>query len=142
MNTFAPSISLPIFDGGRRRANLDLAAVRQHSAVVGYEQRMQTAFREVADALAARHSLAQQILVQQDNLKALQERARLAQLRYDNGASPYLDVLDAQRNLLTAAQQAVQAHYALQTAQVSLYTALGGAPQAAADSASAAPSTH
>lgn len=139
--SFAPSISLPIFDGGRRSANLDLATARQHSAVVAYEQRVQTAFREVADALAARHSLAQQTQVQQDNLQALQERARLAQLRYDNGASPYLDVLDAQRDLLTAAQQAVQVHYALQTAQVSLYTALGGTPQAAADAAAAAPSS-
>lgn len=129
--TLVPSISLPIFDGGRRSANLDLAAVRQHSAVAGYEQRVQTAFREVADALSARHHLALQTQVQQDNLLALKERARLAQLRYDNGASPYLDVLDAQRDLLTAAQQAVQAQYALQQAQVSLYTALGGAPQAA-----------
>jgi multidrug efflux system outer membrane protein len=126
--TFAPSISLPIFDGGRRSANLDLAAVRQHSAVASYERSVQTAFREVSDALSARHHLARQTQVQRDNLQVLQERARLAQLRYDNGASPYLDVLDAQRDLLTAAQQAVQAHYALQTAQVSLYTALGGAP--------------
>ncbi|MBP7354508.1 efflux transporter outer membrane subunit [Comamonas sp. UBA7528] len=126
--TFSPSISLPIFDGGRRSANLDLAAVRQHSAVASYERSVQTAFREVSDALSARHHLARQTQVQRDNLQVLQERARLAQLRYDNGASPYLDVLDAQRDLLTAAQQAVQAHYALQTAQVSLYTALGGAP--------------
>ena len=126
--TFAPSISLPIFDGGRRSANLDLAAVRLHSAVASYERSVQTAFREVSDALSARHHLARQTQVQRDNLQVLQERARLAQLRYDNGASPYLDVLDAQRDLLTAAQQAVQAHYALQTAQVSLYTALGGAP--------------
>ena len=137
--TFAPSISLPIFDGGRRSANLDLATVRQHSAVASYERSVQTAFREVADALSARHYLAQQTQVQQDNLQALQERARLAQLRYDNGASPYLDVLDAQRELLTAAQQAVQAHYALQAAQISLYTALGGAP-ATAPSSSATPS--
>lgn len=126
--TFAPSISLPILDGGRRHANLDLATVRQHSAVASYERSVQTAFREVADALSARHFLAQQLRVQQDNLQVLQERNRLAQLRYDNGASPYLDVLDAQRELLGAAQQAVQVAYALQAAQVSLYTALGGAP--------------
>lgn len=126
--TFAPSISLPILDGGRRRANLDLATVRQHSAVASYERSVQTAFREVADALSARHFLAQQLRVQQDNLQVLQERNRLAQLRYDNGASPYLDVLDAQRELLGAAQQAVQVAYALQAAQVSLYTALGGTP--------------
>jgi outer membrane protein TolC len=77
--------------------------------VASYERSVQTAFREVADALSARHHLARQTQVQRDNLQVLQERARLAQLRYDNGASPYLDVLDAQRDLLTAAQQAVQA---------------------------------
>jgi NodT family efflux transporter outer membrane factor (OMF) lipoprotein len=124
--TFMPSIALPIFDGGRRQANLDLAAVRQNAAVVTYERTIQTAFREVADALAMRQGIAQQVDIQQSNLQSLQERARLAQLRYDNGASPYLDVLDAQRELLSAAQQLVQARYALQSAYVSLYTALGG----------------
>lgn len=124
--SFMPSISLPIFDSGQRRASLDVAAVRQHSAVVQYEQTVQNAFREVADALSTRHALMQQVEIQRENLSTLQERARLAQLRYDNGASPYLDVLDAQRDLLTAAQQAVQVHYALQSAHISLYTALGG----------------
>lgn len=124
--TFMPSIALPIFDGGRRQANLDLAAVRQNAAVVTYERTIQTAFREVADALAVRHGMSQQVEIQHSNLQSLQERARLAQLRYDNGASPYLDVLDAERELLSAAQQVVQARYALQSAQVSLYTALGG----------------
>lgn len=124
--TFMPSIALPIFDGGRRQANLDVAAVRQNAAVVAYERTIQTAFREVADALAMRQGMAEQVDIQQSNLQSLQERARLAQLRYDNGASPYLDVLDAQRELLSAAQQLVQARYALQSAHVSLYTALGG----------------
>lgn len=126
--TFAPSLSLPLFDGGLRQSNLDLAVVRQHSAVVEYERTVQTAFREVSDALAARQALVQQVKIQQHNLATLQERARLAQLRYDNGASPYLDVLDAQRELLSAQQQLVQARYALQAASVSLYTALGGGP--------------
>lgn len=124
--SFMPSISLPIFDGGQRQAQLDLTAVRQHNAVVQYEQTVQNAFREVADALSTRHALAQQVDIQHDNLSALQERARLAQLRYDSGASPYLDVLDAQRDLLSAAQQVVQVRYALQSTHISLYTALGG----------------
>ena len=123
---FVPSISLPIFDGGQRRANLDLAAVRQHSAVVLYQKPVQTPLRDVADALRARHTLVQQADIQRHNLHTLQERSRLAQLRYDSGASPYLDVLDAQRELLSAAQQVVQVRYALQSANVSLYTALGG----------------
>lgn len=124
--TFMPSIALPIFDGGARQANLDLNAVRQNSAVVEYERTVQNAFREVADALAQQSGLSQQLHIQQRNLQALQERARLAQLRYDSGASPYLDVLDALRDQLSVTQQVVQARYALQRAQVSLYTALGG----------------
>lgn len=142
--SFMPSISLPIFDGGQRRANLDVAAVRQHSAVVQYEQTVQNAFREVADVLSTRHALMQQVEIQRQNLSTLQERARLAQLRYDNGASPYLDVLDAQRDLLSAAQQVVQVHYALQSAHITLYTALGGGGALGANPVAsvATPSAH
>ena len=124
--SFVPTISLPLWDGGLRQSQLDLAAVRQNAAVVDYERSLQTAFREVADALSARQLMTQQVQIQRDNLHSLQERARLAQLRYDNGASPYLDVLDAQRDLLSAAQQVVQARFAQQSASVSLYAALGG----------------
>ncbi len=97
-----PTLSLPIFDGGRRRANLELSEVRRDIAVAGYEKTIQTAFREVADALSAKHWLAEQLTIQRANLEAQSERARLAQLRYDNGSAAFLEVLDAQRDLLDA----------------------------------------
>ncbi|HCE5828623.1 TPA: efflux transporter outer membrane subunit [Pseudomonas aeruginosa] len=123
---FAPTISLPIFDGGRRRANLDLAQVRRDLSVARYEQTIQTAFREVADALSARLWIAQQLDVQRTARAAQAERARLAQLRYDNGSAAYLEVLDAQRDLLDAEQQLVQVRRALLSSQIALYSALGG----------------
>lgn len=126
--SFSPTISLPLFDGGRRRANLELARVRQEIGVVQYEQAIQNAFREVADALAGRHWLGEQLSVQQQAYQAQSERARLARLRYDNGSAAYLEVLDAERDLLAAGQQLVQARSALLSSQIGLYLALGGGP--------------
>lgn len=123
---FSPSISLPIFDAGRRRNNLDLAEVRRDLAVAGYEKTVQSAFRDVADALAAQRWLAEQVAIARTGLSTQRERAHLSQLRYDNGAAAYLDVLDAQRDLLAAEQQLVQTRRALLSSQVSLYAALGG----------------
>ena len=123
---FSPSISLPIFDGGLRRNNLSLAEARRDMAVASYEQTVQTAFRDVSDALSARHWLQQQVVFARTALTTQVERARLSQLRYDHGASAFLDVLDAQRDLLAAEQQLVQTRRALLSSQVSLYSALGG----------------
>jgi multidrug efflux system outer membrane protein len=123
---FSPSISLPIFDGGRRHNNLSLAEARRDLAVANYEKTVQIAFRDVSDALSARHWLARQVAIAHTALATQSERARLSQLRYDNGAAAYLDVLDAQRDLLAAEQQLVQTRRALLTSQVSLYTSLGG----------------
>jgi len=132
---FAPRLVLPIFDAGRIRANMDLAEVRRDMAVANYEKSVQGAFREVADALSNRRWLALQVDIGKTTLAAQSERARLAKLRYDNGAAPYLEVLDAQRDLLTVEQQLVQTRRALLSSQVSLYAALGGgAPVAAAAS--------
>lgn len=123
---FMPSISLPIFDGGRRSANLDLAKVRRNIAVANYEQTIQTAFREVSDALAAQRWLSEQLEIQQAAFAAQTERARLAQRRYDNGSAAYLEVLDAQRDLLETEQELVQVRRALLSSRVALYAALGG----------------
>jgi multidrug efflux system outer membrane protein len=127
---FAPSISLPIFDGGRRSANLDLTEARRDQAVAAYEQTIQTAFKDVSDALSARYWLAEQVDVLRATVAAQSERARLAQLRYDHGASPYLEVLDAQRDLLAAQQKLAQTRRALLSSRVRLYAALGGGTQA------------
>ena len=131
---FAPRLVLPIFDAGRIRANMDLAEVRRDVAVANYEKSVQGAFREVADALSNRRWLALQVDIGKTTLAAQSERARLAKLRYDNGAAPYLEVLDAQRDLLTVEQQLVQTRRALLSSQVSLYAALGGGAPAPAAS--------
>ncbi|ANY16095.1 efflux transporter outer membrane subunit [Bordetella pseudohinzii] len=127
---FAPSLNLPIFDAGRRQANLELAQARQQQAVAQYEKSIQTAFREVADALSARYWLAEQVKVLHATVDAQAERERLARLRYDHGASPFLEVLDAQRDLLEAQQQWVRTRRALLSSQVALYAALGGGTHA------------
>lgn len=123
---FSPSISLPIFDAGRRRNNLDLSEARRDLAVASYEKTVQGAFRDVADALSARLWLAEQVTIAGTGLATQRQRAHLSQLRYDNGAAAYLDVLDAQRDLLAAEQQLVQTRRALLSSQVGLYAALGG----------------
>lgn len=123
---FVPSLGLPIFDGGRRRANLDLAEVRSDIAVANYEKTIQNAFREVADALSDRQWLSQQVDLNRQALNAQNRRARLAKLRYDSGAVTYLEVLDAQRDLLDTQQALVQSRYRLQESYLALYTALGG----------------
>ena len=123
---FMPTISLPIFDGGLRQSSLDLQAARQNMAVAQYEKTIATALREVLDALSSRATLHEQTLVLAAQRDALKERSRLAQLRYSQGASPYLDVLDAERDLLSAEQQLVQSREAVLGAQVALYAARGG----------------
>ncbi|WP_449815918.1 efflux transporter outer membrane subunit [Methylobacillus methanolivorans] len=129
---FSPSITLPIFNAGANRANLDLAEVRKDQAIANYEKAIQGAFRDVADALAAQHGLRQQLISQQEMLAAQAERARLVKLRYDNGATSYFEVLDAERNLLEVEQQLVQMQRALFSSQVSLYATLGGGSQSIA----------
>ncbi|MES2190994.1 MAG: efflux transporter outer membrane subunit [Pseudomonadota bacterium] len=124
--TFLPTISLPIFDHGRLRASLYATEARQGIALANYEKTIQQAFREVADALAARQWLTSQQEVAARTLTAQAERARLSQMRFDNGAAAFLEVLDAQRDLLAARQQLVQVRRALLSNRVSLYAALGG----------------
>jgi multidrug efflux system outer membrane protein len=124
--TFAPSITVPIFEGGRNLANLDATKVRRDIAVAQYEKSIQTAFREVADALAGRATLGEQVRAQDAQVKALQSWFNLSDLRYRNGASSYLDVLDAQRSLFVAQLALVQVQAAQVQNQIALYKALGG----------------
>ncbi|AVR06928.1 efflux transporter outer membrane subunit [Burkholderia thailandensis] len=143
--SFIPNLSVPIFDAGRNISNLKLANARRDEALAQYEKTIQSAFRDVADALAARHWLAEQVRIAQETLATQTERARLAKLRYDSGAARFLEVLDAQRDLLNAQQQLVQTRRALLASRVALYAALGGrldepARGAAAPRASSEPS--
>jgi multidrug efflux system outer membrane protein len=124
--SYLPVISVPLFTGGRNKANLDLAEARRVTAVAEYEHAIQSAFRDVADALAARRWLTGQIRVTQDELAALRERERLAQLRYVSGRSAYLEVLDAQRDLFATEQGLTQLRRAFLASAVALYEAVGG----------------
>lgn len=124
--SFAPQLLLPIFDAGRNRGNLTLAEVRRNLAIADYERTIQIAFREVADALVARASLDQQIDAQRATQEAQADRLRLANLRYQNGVSSFLDVLDAQRELFAAEQSLVQARLLRLTNAIDLYRSLGG----------------
>ena len=124
--TFAPSLTLPIFNAGGNQANLEVSKVTRDIAVAQYEKAIQTAFREVADALASRSTLAEQLRASQAQANAESIRFRLSDLRYQNGVSSYLDLLDAQRSLFTARQAVVQTRLAQLQTQVELYRALGG----------------
>lgn len=123
--SFLPQITLPIFDGGARQSNLALAEARKHGAVANYESVVRTAFKEVADALSAQHWLAEQEKEQLKLVQSEKERARLASVRYEQGSSPFLDVLDAERSLFTAQQVLLQLQRARLSNMVALYRALG-----------------
>ena len=124
--SFGPSITLPIFDMGRNQANLDAARAGREIAVAQYEKSIQSAFREVADALAGRATLADQLSALQAQAAAERDRFRLADLRYRNGIANYLDLLDAQRSLFAIEQALAQVRLAQRANEVQLYKALGG----------------
>ncbi|WP_158902590.1 efflux transporter outer membrane subunit [Burkholderia sp. L27(2015)] len=124
--SFAPQLTLPIFSGGRNRANLNLATVRKDIAVTDYEKAIQTAFREVSDALAARDQIDAQLDAQKAVCAADGERMRLAQRRYQSGVATYLELLDAQRSLFESGQALIQLKQLRLTNAISLYRALGG----------------
>jgi multidrug efflux system outer membrane protein len=124
--SFAPQLLQPIFDAGRNQANLRASEVSRDIALAQYERAIQSAFREVADALAGRATLGQQLRAQQAQLKAEQDRYRLAELRYRGGAASYLDALDAQRSLFTAQQALLQVQTQSLQNGVTLYRVLGG----------------
>ncbi len=124
--TIAPSLLLPIFDAGRNQANLESAQAGRSIAIAQYEKAIQTAFREVSDALAGQATLQEQSQAQQQQAEAESARLQLADLRYRNGVSSYLDLLDAQRSLFATQQGVVQVRLAQLQNQVALYKALGG----------------
>ena len=129
--SIAPSLLLPLFDAGRNQANLEISETSRSIAVAQYEKAIQTAFREVSDALAGQATLGEQAQAQQRQAEAEVARLRLADLRYRNGVASYLDLLDAQRSLFATQQALVQVRLAQLQNQVALYKALGGgAPDA------------
>ncbi len=123
---FMPKLSLPIFDGGKRTADLDVAEIEAKKAVASYEQSIQSAFREVADGLVAQQSYQQQLAAQQALVEANQRYFDLAEKRYQQGVDSYLTRLDAQRSLFSAQQSLIATRLALLGNEVNLYKAIGG----------------
>ncbi|ASG45485.1 efflux transporter outer membrane subunit [Citrobacter freundii] len=126
MWNFVPKIDIPIFNAGRNQSNLDLAEIRQQQSVVNYEQKIQNAFKEVADALVLRQSIADQISGQQRYLDSLQITLQRARALYQNGAVSYIEVLDAERSLFVTRQSLLDLNYAQQVNEIKLFAALGG----------------
>jgi multidrug efflux system outer membrane protein len=124
--SIGPSISLPIFDFGGRRAELTVAKARNNIAVAEYERTVQAAFREVADALAGRRFLTERLVLQQSNVDTLGKIAELAGDRYAEGVVNFLQVLDAERSLFDAQQAFLQVQRERVENLVGLYIALGG----------------
>jgi multidrug efflux system outer membrane protein len=124
--SFAPQVTLPIFTGGQNRAELDSAKIATRIDVADYQKAIQTAFREVADALIAISTYAAQVDDEAVAINAEQDRYDLANLRYRQGEDSYLNVLSAQQDLYSAQQGMLQAQYNKIAGQISLYQALGG----------------
>lgn len=124
--SFMPQVVLPIFDGGRNRANLDAARTEREIFIAEYEGAVQRAFREVADTLAARGTLGERLDAQQSLVDATVDTHRLSDIRFREGAQGYLEVLDAQREMVAAQQDLISVRLARLSNQVTLYKVLGG----------------
>jgi multidrug efflux system outer membrane protein len=123
---FAPQISLPIFDAGANRANLTIATTNRDISVAQYEKAIQTAFREVSDALVQRSTLGRQLAAQEALVGASSEAFRLSDARFKRGIDSYLSVLDSQRSLYTAQQNLIGTRLSRFTNLVTFYKTLGG----------------
>lgn len=124
--SFGGALNLPIFDWGRRSAQVRVTRARAEELTAAYQRAVQGAFQEVADGLVARRRLLEQIEAQSRTVTAQRRLARTARQRYDNGIAIYLEVLDAERNLFAAEQQLLQLRATDLQNSVSLYVALGG----------------
>ena len=124
--SFTPQITLPIFTGGRNKASLDLSRIEKDINIAQYEKTLQTAFREVDDALSARQTLDEQLTAQRALLDDTSQSYQLADLRFKNGVDSFLPVLDAQRALYSAQQSVISLELIRLQNMATLYKALGG----------------
>ncbi|BDT69420.1 outer membrane protein OprM [Comamonadaceae bacterium OS-1] len=124
--SFVPQITLPLFDGGANQANLDIATVTRDIHIAQYEKTIQTAFREVADALAQRSNLGDQLSAQQALVDATADSFQLSNARYQRGVDSYLDVMVTQRSLYAAQQGLIGTQLSRLANEVTLYKVLGG----------------
>jgi multidrug efflux system outer membrane protein len=123
---FGASLDLPIFDWGQRKARLELSKARQRELIANYQKAVQTAFREVSDALVARRRLQEEIVADEATVKSNSNLAEATELRYQNGVSTYLEVLDSRRNLFSAQQSLILLKSNALQNSVTLYVSLGG----------------
>jgi outer membrane protein, multidrug efflux system len=124
--SFSPQITLPIFTGGQNRADLDAAKIGTRIEVANYQKAIETAFREVADALVGTQNYAEQLEAQTQLIAAQQRRYELANLRYRQGDDTYLNVLSAQQDLYSAQQSQLATQLNKLTSEITLYKSLGG----------------
>ncbi|HEY3697167.1 efflux transporter outer membrane subunit [Phenylobacterium sp.] len=124
--SFTPQVSLPLFSGGANLANLSVAKADRRIAVAQYEKAIQTAFREVADALAVHATIRDRVAAQGRLLLQAAEAQRLVQARYDRGVDSYLALLDAQRTLYAARQSLIGAQLTDALNRIDLYKSVGG----------------
>jgi outer membrane protein, multidrug efflux system len=124
--SFLPQITVPIFNAGANKANLKVAEVERDISVAQYEQAIQVAFREVADALAQYGTLGSQLSAQTALVNSSADSYRLSDARYQGGIDNYLSVLDAQRSLYAAQQGLVTLRFSRLSNMVTLYKVLGG----------------
>jgi outer membrane protein, multidrug efflux system len=127
---FVPTVSVPIFDGGANIANLDVAKAEHAIMLAQYEKTIQVAFREVADALAIRGTVGDQLAAQQSLTDATAKTYTLSDARYKAGIDSYLTLLDSQRSLYSAQQGLISVRLAQMLNQVTLYKVLGGGSDA------------
>ena len=123
---FVPQVRLPIFDGGRNRAGVQVAQSNQRIAVAQYEKTMQNAFREVADVLADRAQWSQRLDAQEAAVTAMRTTLELSEARFKAGADDYLAVLDAQRSVYAAQQSLLSLYLGEQLNRVMLWKVFGG----------------
>jgi multidrug efflux system outer membrane protein len=124
--SWAAPLSMPIFTAGAIAGDVAAAEAAQRQAVERYQQAIQAAFRDVEDALVSQQRTREQLAILQRQVGALSDYARLARLRYDNGYTSYIEVLDAERSLFSAELDQTQSRSALFISLVNLYKAMGG----------------
>jgi len=128
---YSAPITMPIFTAGAIAGQVQAAEAVQKQALFGYQKAIQEAFREVDDSLINQDRTREQLLAQRRQVEALQQYASIARLRYDNGYTSFIEVLDAERSLFNVQLQYTQTHQVQLQAMINLYLAMGGGWQAA-----------
>jgi len=129
--SYGVPITMPIFTAGAVAGQVQAAEAGQQQALFGYQKAIQQAFREVDDSLADQDRTREQLLAQRRQVEALQQYATMARLRYENGYTSFIEVLDAERSLFNVQLQYTQTHQVQLQAMINLYLAMGGGWQAA-----------